>query len=320
VLNTKLLLLEIYTYMAKNIHLKCPACNKNNLNDNFIISRKTFNSLSGYKYLRCKSCSTIYLCDKKITSEELTKLHSKYWTLKKQFQFKKKKIPNKQINEWQKNLKKLVKGKKNALDIGCGKGIISHALSNLGLNKIYAFDVNLSETYKKSKKVIFFNSDFENFEKRNEIINKKFDLIMLMGVLEHSFEPNKLIKKIKLFSSKKTKILVLVPNSNWLQIMHLKNYAWSMEAPFHRTLFSFKGLNQLFKKNNFEIKKIDNQIKMWGWTKRISEFNNNNSIYKKLREDKNFRRYDFIVDDFLETISIKMNLAPYIFVEAKLKK
>jgi len=306
--------------MAKNIHLKCPACNKNNLNDNFIISRKTFNSLSGYKYLRCKSCSTIYLCDKKITSEELTKLHSKYWTLKKQFQFKKKKIPNKQINEWQKNLKKLVKGKKNALDIGCGKGIISHALSNLGLNKIYAFDVNLSETYKKSKKVIFFNSDFENFEKRNEIINKKFDLIMLMGVLEHSFEPNKLIKKIKLFSSKKTKILVLVPNSNWLQIMHLKNYAWSMEAPFHRTLFSFKGLNQLFKKNNFEIKKIDNQIKMWGWTKRISEFNNNNSIYKKLREDKNFRRYDFIVDDFLETISIKMNLAPYIFVEAKLKK
>ena len=306
--------------MTKYPHLKCPACNKNNLNDNFIISRKTFNSLSGYKYLRCKSCSTIYLCDKKITSEKLTKLHSKYWILKKQFQFKKKKIPNKQIKEWQKNLKNLVKGKKNALDIGCGKGIISHALSNLGLNKIYAFDINLSETYKKSKKVIFFNSDFENFEKRNEIINKKFDLIMLMGVLEHSFEPDKLIKKIKLFSSKKTKILILVPNSNWLQIMHLKNYAWSMEAPFHRTLFSFEGLNQLFKKNNFNIKKIDNQIKMWGWTKRISEFNNNNLIYKKLREDKNFRKYDFIVDDFLETISIKMNLAPYIFVEAKLKK
>ena len=194
--------------MTKYTHLKCPACNKNNLNDNFIISRKTFNSLSGYKYLRCKSCSTIYLCDKKITSEKLTKLHSKYWILKKQFQFKKKKIPNKQIKEWQKNLKNLVKGKKNALDIGCGKGIISHALSNLGLNKIYAFDINLSETYKKSKKVIFFNSDFENFEKRNEIINKKFDLIMLMGVLEHSFEPDKLIKKIKLFSSKKTKILV----------------------------------------------------------------------------------------------------------------
>ena len=72
--------------MTKYTHLKCPACNKNNLNDNFIISRKTFNSLSGYKYLRCKSCSTIYLCDKKITSEKLTKLHSKYWILKKQFQ------------------------------------------------------------------------------------------------------------------------------------------------------------------------------------------------------------------------------------------
>ena len=93
-----------------------------------------------------------------------------------------------------------------------------------------------------------------------------------------------------------------------------------IKIPINRTLFSFEGLNQLFKKNNFKIKKINNQIKMWGWTKRISEFNNNNSIYKKLREDKNFRKYDFIVDDFLETISIKMDLAPYIFVEAKLNK
>ena len=53
---------------------------------------------------------------------------------------------------------------------------------------------------------------------------------MLMGVLEHSFDPGKLIRKIRLLSSRKTKILILVPNSTWLQILHLKNYAWSIDS------------------------------------------------------------------------------------------
>ena len=158
--------------MLKDDYLKCPACKKKNEKNFFITSRKTFNSLPGYKYLKCENCFSIYLSDKNLTNKKLTNIHSKYWILKKKFQFKRKKIPKKQIKEWELKLKNLTKGKKIALDIGCGKGIISHALSKLGLKKIFAFDVNLSETYNMNeKKISFFNSNFENFDKKKEIKN-----------------------------------------------------------------------------------------------------------------------------------------------------
>ena len=116
---------------------------------------------------------------------------------------------------------------------------------------------------------------------------------------------------------KKAKMFILVPNSDWLQINILKNFAWSIEAPFHRTIFSFKGLNYLLKKNKFECKKIPNEIKMWGWTKRILELEKQNQLYSKLRKKKDFKKFDFIIDNFLEKISIIGNQPPYIFVEVK---
>ena len=39
--------------MLKDDYLKCPACKKK-MKKNFITSRKTFNSLPGYKYLNVK--------------------------------------------------------------------------------------------------------------------------------------------------------------------------------------------------------------------------------------------------------------------------
>ena len=55
--------------------------------------------------------------------------------------------------------------------------------------------------------------------------------------------------------TKKSKMIIMVPNSEWLQINFLKNFAWCIEAPFHRTLFSYEGLNHLLKKIRFKIKK-----------------------------------------------------------------
>ena len=58
---------------------------------------------------------------------------------------------------------------------------------------------------------------------------------------------------------------------------------------------------------------------MWGWTKRISELENQNKLYLKLRKKKEFRKFDFLLDTFLEKISIKDNKPPYLFIEVKLK-
>ena len=66
-----------------------------------------------------------------------------------------------------------------------------------------------------------------------------------------------------------------------------------------------------------KCKKIPNKIKMWGWTKRILELEKQNQLYSKLRKKKDFRKFDFIIDNFLEKMSIKANQPPYLFVEVK---
>ena len=86
----------------------------------------------------------------------------------------------------------------------------------------------------------------------------------------------------------------------------------------HRTLFSLRGLRAIFKKINLKLKKSIIKLKCGGGQE-ISEIKKIDNLYNKLRKDKKFRKYDFLVDDFFETMSIQMDLPPYLFVEAKLK-
>ena len=69
--------------MIKSNQARCPACNRINKEKPHLISRKTFNSMKGFKYLKCKFCKTIYLFDKKMTSERLSSMNQNYWNYKK---------------------------------------------------------------------------------------------------------------------------------------------------------------------------------------------------------------------------------------------
>tara|TARA_B110000503_G_scaffold142571_1_gene239800 strand:- start:203 stop:1126 length:924 start_codon:yes stop_codon:yes gene_type:complete len=304
-------------------HFNCPACNKFN-NKIYFKSVKKDLSFPNFNYLKC-NCSTIYVSNKNLNSKKLEKLHQLNWHKNNKFKFSEKKDRNKIINNWYKKYKKLNLNKNSkALDIGCGDGLFCYTLKKMGFKKIYGFDTDIkvikSLQKEKGKDLNFFCDNFGNFDKNKNIKNIKFDYVFLHGVLEHSYEPQKLMNKIKNIINKNTKIFIFVPNGETLQMDLLKAYNWTSFAPYHRTLFSAQGLGIFLKKLKFKkIKFIEDRSKSWGWTRGISWKLKQEKDYTNLRKSKKFRNFDFLIDNLLEDISISMQKMPFLFLQTSLK-
>ena len=95
------------------------------------------------------------------------------------------------------------------LDIGCGGGLISEELSKIGAT-VTGIDfinenINVAKMHAKKNnlKINYFVKDFEK-----EKITSKYDVIIVLEVLEHLSKWEEFIKKIKL-SLKKNGVLIL---------------------------------------------------------------------------------------------------------------
>lgn len=308
---------------------QCPACNKRK-NISFFKSITKDLSFKGYEYRKCTNCLSIFLCCKNLNELKLKKLHQKNWRKKGIFKFKTL-SPNisdtpptsSSINSWVQLLKDL-KLKKNSsvLDVGCGDGGMLIAMKKMGLSDLSGFDADsvMIKKLKKNYDINFFLSDFENFYKKENILKKKFNYIFLNGVLEHTFNPAVMLKNVSKVCDISSNIFIKIPSGQSLQMKFLKEYNWSSFAPFHRTLFSKKGLEILLKKNGFiKIKFIKKFTKMYGWTRGISWKFNFQKEYEKLRKYNNFRKFDFFIDDLFETIANEYEGPSYIFLKSKLK-
>ena len=99
------------------------------------------------------------------------------------------------------------------LDIGCGYGGLLYFAQKLGYKNSFGFDISLSQV--KISKLLKINniilSSFENYFKNN---NNKYDLIVMLDVIEHLEK-----KKIKLYFDKIKNSLT----SNGRIIIHTNN-------------------------------------------------------------------------------------------------
>lgn len=103
------------------------------------------------------------------------------------------------------------------LDVGCGGGLISESLANLGAN-VTAIDfvennikIAKKHSQKNKLKINYICSDIENYN-----FSKKYDLIVLFEILEHLENWQHFISKIRNNLKKNGKMIISTINRNTL--------------------------------------------------------------------------------------------------------
>ena len=145
------------------------------------------------------------------------------------------------------------------LDIGCGGGLVSEGLSKIGAT-ITGIDfikenINVAKMHAKKNnlKINYFVKDFEK-----EKITSKYDVIIILEVLEHLNNWEKFVKKIKLSLKKNGTLIISTINRNlvskFLTLDIGENFLKLIPLNTH-TFYKFiktEELEQVLSSNNFE--------------------------------------------------------------------
>lgn len=150
------------------------------------------------------------------------------------------------------------KNKTDVIDIGCGFGLfLEYLVCNHNVNGFGYDPAPEAIEYLKSKGINGKIGGLENFN-----LDKKFDVALLINVLEHVLNPEKTILEIKNKLLNKDGILVIdVPNEfNVLQTTANQHYGlndWWVAPPGHINYFDLSSLTKLLKKNGYKILKAE---------------------------------------------------------------
>ena len=138
----------------------------------------------------------------------------------------------------------------NVLDVGCGGGIFLSRL-NKNFNK---FGIDLDESSIKFAKKKF-NYDFRIEQLGEDTFKKKtFDLIIFRGVIEHIYNPKKIIKRaIGLLKRKGKLFFCATPNGNSF-CADIFREKWNLWHPIqHINIFTVKTLHKLCGEKKFNV-------------------------------------------------------------------
>tara|TARA_B100000989_G_scaffold231667_1_gene178465 strand:- start:3792 stop:4382 length:591 start_codon:yes stop_codon:yes gene_type:complete len=108
----------------------------------------------------------------------------------------------------------------NSLELGCGSGFYSKFIRKISKNKVYVIDdskkmldnLNLKKVIKINKNVLKIN------------INKKFDLVAILGLLEFIRDYKKIFKNLKNNFKDNTILIILLPKNNLLNLIYFLYY------------------------------------------------------------------------------------------------
>lgn len=234
-----------------------------NKNSCDICGSKSYNKLPLYKkdYLcECDNCGFAFSY-KVPTDKELSKVYKNY--------DREIKLTKDSIN----NIEKLVKWKikkfkiNSVLDIGCGNGEYLDAAKSQKLKTFFSEFDDKELISKLKKKHSFVDGGMYPFSK------KKFDLVTLTELIEHTITPNEIIKNIYNLQNKGGLIYITTPNYNSLEKKLLRNNSATFLYPEHLSYFTSKTLDKLLTQNNYK--------KVYNYSDNISLFIILNSIKAK---------------------------------------
>ncbi len=138
----------------------------------------------------------------------------------------------------------------NILDVGCSRGSI---LKNLSNDIKTGLGIDISESIIKENKLnnTYKNINFQVYDGGKFNVQQKFDKILLLDVLEHSFYPDRLINEIYKAMKARGELIIQVPFTGWLSELVFGAYHQG-----HLRYYDEKYLKSYLQQFNFRIKKI----------------------------------------------------------------
>ncbi len=148
---------------------------------------------------------------------------------------------------------------KNILDFGCGTGDFLRKAKLLGFN-VYGAEF---DNYLNDKLKIEFGREYiKNSEDIIDFGKNVFDIIILNHVIEHLFDPVKIIKSLHILLKENGIIAISTPNSHSLGHKIFKKRWRGLEVPRHRFIFSSSSLQKIFIENSFSVFNINFKSRM----------------------------------------------------------
>ena len=144
------------------------------------------------------------------------------------------------------------------LDIGCGNGYLTKKISNY-FEQSVGIDISKSAISQAKKN---YNGKIKFYRKKISNINKKFNFITIIEVIEHLYSPDDFLKKLSLVADNKTTILITTPYHSFVKNLMIillgkfDNHFNPLWEHGHIKFFTKKSLKELCERNNFIVKKI----------------------------------------------------------------
>ena len=224
--------------------VNCPHCGTNSFEQEF--------TLNGFRHVKCKSCSSVYVtprlrsgfidklyCDA-YYSEMYTKSMLPVFDIRKELIGKTK---YKQVIQY-------AVSKGTVLDIGCGIGeVIDVFKDNQWECDVIEINPAAIEWLEK-KGIAVAKTHFNDYP-----INKKYDVIMAWGVVEHVLDPKNFLKKAFDLLKPGGVFVSEVPHGNSMLVDYCRNTGKDpqriLQGEQHVMLYSIKAYNELHENAGF---------------------------------------------------------------------
>lgn len=227
------------------IRINCPLCNSE---DNYLFIKIKFREIKNYfRIFKCRNCLLLFH-HPTYKERELKKLYEKnyyFFIRDDSIEFKRAFKVLRRIS-YKLDLNKNF----NIIEVGCGKGYLLYLLDKLGYR---VEGVEISETASKYARERFdlnvFNGTLEEYVKERD---KKFEVILLIDLLEHIKNPHSFMESIRKISKRGTVLFIDTPNSGSQEIKRERD-KWIGFNPFHIRIYSLKSIDALLKRYGFKI-------------------------------------------------------------------
>ncbi|MEN3046503.1 MAG: class I SAM-dependent methyltransferase [Candidatus Hydrothermales bacterium] len=227
------------------MQIKCPVCFSQN--SALFIKIKFFTVKSLFYIYKCKDCSLLFNFPT-YSNRDLKRLYGKsyYFFLRDEIsELKRVSLQYKRVFS---NLELSPNSK--IIEIGSGRGYLLYILKQMGYS---AKGVEISKEaclYAQRKfNVEVFNGTLEEYAK---LTDERYDLILLIDLIEHIKDPHSFMNSLSLISKKGTKLVIDTPNSESRDIEIYKEKFIGFN-PYHIRLYSLNSLTHLLRAYNFSI-------------------------------------------------------------------